>query len=346
MQEMKKTYTYVYDYNYIIEDLSNPELKLIVSDFEPDDMLSILLFIKKYGKNDILVILLNRTDDKWNRIEKAKTFMKSLDAEERLIIPDNITQTVIKTLKELNPFLLVWLCDFSPLYEMYQTEKELCKKTNVAAYGSVNMRWCYNKPETDKTVFFEMINKGFESLSIVETFHAFGSINSANTDTTPILAAFFKGAENYRHSDFGPAIDYILESSRNWNLSIMNECLNEMDLAEFPSFLIDTIPEHKLILDKIIPISLNKDDPNHTNAKIIANVCKYQDFQMVFADFTFPVALDYNFKKRKCELDPQSGRFTILTEPEEDGTLFYLIGTDEVDFMKKMEKKCLSILLF
>lgn len=281
---------------------------LAVIDSEPDDLLMIYLLVKKYGIENVEILHLNNKENtEWDGTKKITELVEIMGINKELLHA-NIELEEIKLMIS-KPELIFWTCDFTPLFEIYKTDPELCSKLTIYCYGSMNFRWCYSdlsRPEQD--IFFGMLNRGFKKLYVFETYHAFGEVNSANKNTTPELAKCLVNSEN-------EALKYVVEQTRQWNTTIYNKCVEDIKM-NFPDFT-------DLDIERM---SKDTNDKNHIDAKIIKNISENKEFQMVFADFALPVLIEHDyFKPTSAKLN---GRFVAI-ESVPESELYYFITPKE-----------------
>ena len=290
---------------------------LAVIDSEPDDLLMVYLLVKNYGTENVEILHLNnKKNTEWEGSKKIGELVDIMGIN-RGLLHSNIELEEIKSLLSRSE-LIFWTCDFTPLFEIYKSDPELCSGLTIYSYGSVNFRWCYSDlPKPEQEVFFEMLNNGFKKLFVFETYHAFGPKNSANRKTTPELANCLINPQN-------EALKYVMEQTRQWNSTIVKSCIEDIK---------KNLPE---VTDADIErMSKDTEDENHTYAKIIKNISENEEFQMVFADFALPVLIGHaHYKPRVASF----GQFVALSEVPESRLHYFITPEEEKEgFMSVLD---------
>lgn len=235
---------------------------VIVHDAEPDDLLAISLLARQH-LNIKKTYVLDKADQdvSYSRAKFAQQHHACVPYQTNELVVCTTSADLVSHLKsdpEFATCLVIWLCTFEPLYLLYQERPDLVKTMLVSAYGSVNLRWCYNKL-TDPTPFVDMINHGFAALHVFETFFAFGEANSANSETAPELTQLLLSADNSELSAKNSDLRVIFHAMKGWN--------------EYMSRWLETAPK------------------TPTNLKIIDNLANAGEVQMVCADFALACVL-------------------------------------------------------
>jgi len=307
----------------------------VFTDCEPDDLAAIIILRTKF--NVRLVIAGKAVDNEgFNRTQVGLDFVKTLDPPldaEPMVYEMNTEALAKEALMVMyaRPHAIVWLCSFASLFMAYQKDPKAFMGNNLWAYGSVNLRWAYKKmDDPNKIQFFEMLNTGFQSASIFETHFAFGTLNSSHAESTPFLAKFFS-PENTERKDAA----FVGQVMKKWNAFAASWIFEELESgvpAIFPpggERNIYALTEPQLEFVK----SDKQGSATYTTTKILNNLIRYKDFQMVFADHGMALAIvsddfEQYWTPRKVVLGDKE--FIALKPRESDGTLKYFVVPDDL----------------
>jgi hypothetical protein len=255
---------------------------IVYTDMEPDDMLALLLVAKliKTGvvkAENVFVFIARSTQENWAVISKWLALVNARPnlSDCHVIIAENIDldiagriDAISRTSGESVPVLS--LANMYPFFAIYEREPWLLKKVVAVAYGSANIRWALKSIPTEKHGnFMQMLESGFASLHLVESFSLFGDgLNSLNTtkNLCLFLSEFFK---------------VIVEASHDWNRILVSKYLAELSALElsWPLTLGDA--------NRLAELSKQSEPSVQRKIKILLSIspfCEPDTMQIVAAD--------------------------------------------------------------
>lgn len=309
----------------------------VIMDSEPDDLAALLILNKKYP-GDLRVVIAGKSNDNehFDRTQIGLDFCSLLDpplAEKPILHEVNSDELADEALRimESKPRRIVWICSFLSLFKAYKKNPLVFKENSLWAYGSVNLRWAYKNLEpAEQTLFFEMLNKGFDCAAIFETYFAFGEKNSSHSDSTPNIAELLKP-----YSGYSNAASFVGETMIKWN-SFSTHWIYEKLEKELPDLFppggprgLDTLNEAQ---KEFVDNDSDEKSATKTTTKILRNMILHRNFQMVFADHGMALAVvcselkDFWVPKRAAL---NSDGFIELKESEEGDTLNYFVTPEE-----------------
>lgn len=312
-----------------------------VCDEEPDDLLARIISVYQPGVTPMGVFVIHSKDDGWNRTQKAKELYSLLGLNCAL---GTTELALIDFMRKHPDYTYVWTASFALLYGLYTGgDRDLLSQLTIWAYGSVNCRWVLGLlAETEKHIFYEMMNVGFKQLNVFETFFAFGEGNTINADTAPELTRYLLTSDR-------PEIQWLVQQTRAWNEPLLLEQIEKLRAA-FPDTLGDLampIREDQLVV--IRAIAEDKANKRHTNAKIVRDIWTHLDFQMVAADSSLAAVLHtgrLQDEMVRVKASLGSTGFTVLENSTETSLFYFKPINPSYKWLKDITERTIRLLSY
>ncbi|MBX7133468.1 MAG: hypothetical protein K1X67_12415 [Fimbriimonadaceae bacterium] len=268
---------------------NRPEID-IFTDVEPDDILALVLLAPFFRFRAIFVVC--SENPLWPRLQHLERILNALSIVPDLLLPlGHQDEHILAGLPHLNahfasmpPRLLLLLASFEPLLEVFKSAPQVLAKLDAVAYGSVNIRWALRRSPDSKQDLLRLINHGFRSLSVFETYFAYGDApNSFNPTDTPRTCSLLQKSTH-------PACICLVECIKEWNRFLLASRVDALlphaprlarDLNIERSGEIRLTPEARSTLQAM---AADKTFPAFTKARVILSIASAIDTQFVAAD--------------------------------------------------------------
>lgn len=266
-----------------------PEID-IFTDVEPDDVLALMLLAKVFRFRAIFVVCSENPG--WPRLQHLEPLLEALDIHPGILVSiGHDGQPVAASLPQLEAHfareprrLLLSLASMEPLLAIYQSNPELLSNLDVVAYGSVNIRWAVRRAPELKEPLLRMINEGFKSLSVFESYFAYGdSANSFNPTDTPRLCSFISASTH-------PACTVLARCIRDWNVFLLASQVNaliELDARAFGPLRHQETGEVRVtgeMRTRLQAAAADRSFQGFTKARVILAIASAMETQMGAAD--------------------------------------------------------------
>lgn len=266
-----------------------PEID-IFTDVEPDDVLALVLLAPFFRFRAIFVVC--SENPLWPRLQHLERILRALSITPQLLLPlGHQGERVLASLPSLKahfasrpPRLVLLLASFEPLLELFKSAPEVLAKLDAVAYGSVNIRWALRRNPDSKQDLLRLINSGFKSLSIFETYFAYGDAHTSfNPTDTPRTCSLLQTSTH-------PACICLAECIKEWNRFLLASQVNALipyapqllrDLSTERSGEIRFTSEAKSTLQAM---AADRTFPGFTKARVILSIASAIDTQFVAAD--------------------------------------------------------------
>lgn len=262
----------------------------IFTDVEPDDVLALMLLAKVFRFRAVFVVC--SENPMWPRLQYLQRLLDVLGIKPDLLLPiGSDGQPVAASLPRLESHfaraprrLLLALASFEPLLELYRHAPQLLSSLDVVAYGSVNIRWALRRSPELKPLLLSMINEGFNSLSVFESYFAYGdSNNTFNPTDTPHFCSFLSASTD-------PACLWLGTCIRDWNkflLTSQAKALIDQDARAFGALRDEETGEIRVTHDMVATLQRAAADRSFrgfTKARVVLNISSAMETQLVAAD--------------------------------------------------------------
>ncbi len=270
-------------------DDEKPEID-IFTDVEPDDVLALMLLAPFFRFRAVFVVC--SENPTWARLHHLERLFKALSVTPQVLLPiGHQPESIVDSLPPLRthlgrlpPRLLLLLASFEPLLELFKSDPDVLSKIDAVAYGSVNIRWALRRNPDSKQNLLRLINEGFKSLTIFETYFAYGDVhNCFNPIDTPRTCSLLQMSTH-------PACICLTECIKEWNRFLLTSQANALipyapqllrGLVDERSGEIQLTPEVKNTLRALAD---DRTFPGFTKARVILSIASAIDTQFVAAD--------------------------------------------------------------
>lgn len=299
----------------IIPNLTKENARVcILTDFEPDDMLALLVLFRHLPNNGEILMIVG--EGLKNKTKLAVNFVRQFSLKCSCVISqgsgssavyphemldlfsevphdpegvahtkENIVVQDLKTSLETFDFTDATVLVLKPFRELLKfVEPSRFSTTTLALYGSFNLKQTLNNQ--NKANIEDLLNCTFAQTILYETFFATGPNNSVNRDNSPTLFGWIlqtcDAAEPNSHEAYMAA--QLREAIALWNLHLANDCAQT--IMEIGSALAESTCRQKWEevsrqLTRIVDY----------NAKPLASIARSNSMQMVLADFALVACL-------------------------------------------------------
>lgn len=271
------------------EQSDKPEID-VFTDLEPDDVLALMLLARFFRFRAIFVVC--SENPWWPRLPLLERLLESLGTRADLVLPiGDDGQPVAASLRSLEAHFshqprrpLVQLASFEPLVEIYRSAPQILSSLDVVAYGSVNIRWALRRSPEQKELLLGMVHGGFNSISVFETYFAYGeSGNTFNPIDTPRVCSFLSASTH-------PACVCLTTCIREWNESLLSSQANALikhDPETFGCLKHEETGELVFTGEAMAALraaSADRSFEGFTKARVVLDILRSRESQMVAAD--------------------------------------------------------------